>query len=61
MPVFNETGSIRQILAKVRAVPLDLEIVVIDDGSSDGTRQILEDEGRVAGTRVILHPHNLGK
>jgi len=61
MPAFNETGSIRQILAKVRAVPLDLEIVVVDDGSSDGTRQILEDEGRVAGTRVILHPHNLGK
>lgn len=61
MPVFNETGSIRQILAKVRAVPLDLEIVVVDDGSSDGTRQILETEGRVPGTRVILHPHNQGK
>jgi glycosyltransferase involved in cell wall biosynthesis len=61
MPVFNETGSIRQILAKVRAVPLDLEIVVVDDGSSDGTRQILEVEGLVPGTRVVLHPHNLGK
>ena len=61
MPVYNEVRSIRQILAKVRAVAVPHEILIVDDGSEDGTRAILEEEGQVAGTRVILHARNQGK
>ena len=61
IPVFNEVRTIREILAQVRAVPIDKEIVLVDDGSSDGTRAILEEERQIAGTVVVFHPQNQGK
>ncbi|MBM3270509.1 MAG: flippase-like domain-containing protein [Candidatus Sericytochromatia bacterium] len=61
IPVFNEVRTIEQILAKVRAVPIDKEIVLVDDGSSDGTRPILEQQRQEPGTVVIFHAHNQGK
>ena len=64
MPVFNEKATIEEIIERVRRVDLgadvDREIVVVDDGSSDGTRAILAGlEG--PDLRVILHEKNLGK
>ena len=44
MPVFNEKETIRQILAQVRAVNLVNETIVVDDFSTDGTREILKEE-----------------
>ena len=38
IPVYNEIATLAKVIAKVRAVPLDLEIVVVDDGSQDGSR-----------------------
>ena len=60
IPVFNEHETIRAVLERVAAVPLDKEIVVVDDGSSDGTTallQSLQDEH----CRTFFHPENRGK
>ena len=43
IPVFNERATIEELLCRVQAVPIDKEIVVIDDASVDGTREMLQD------------------
>ena len=60
MPVYNEKDTIREILRRVREVLIDKEIIVVDDFSTDGTRDILQQENR-DGTRILAHPKNLGK
>ncbi|MFI5215526.1 MAG: glycosyltransferase family 2 protein, partial [Candidatus Limnocylindria bacterium] len=62
IPCFNEVSTIESIVAAVERSPVeDLEIILVDDGSTDGTRELLRDklEGRVA--RVIYHAANRGK
>jgi glycosyltransferase involved in cell wall biosynthesis len=61
IPVYNEVKTIETVIARVEAVPIDKEIVIVDDGSSDGTRDILERLKSRPGLKVILHPHNQGK
>jgi len=61
IPVYNEKGTIREIIAKAQKVNLgaiEKEIIVVDDGSKDGTRDILK---TVPGIRYIFHEKNLGK
>ncbi len=59
MPVFNEEATISAILERVLAVPLEKEVIVVDDGSSDGTWQALQ---RYAASCTLLrHPRNRGK
>jgi glycosyltransferase involved in cell wall biosynthesis len=60
IPVYNEAGTIRQILEKINSVPLDKEIIVVDDGSSDGTSRILH-ELRYPNLKLIYHTSNRGK
>jgi len=61
MPVYNEESTIEEILRRVKAVEVATEILVIDDGSTDGTRDILEKMNDDEQLRVILHDHNRGK
>jgi glycosyltransferase involved in cell wall biosynthesis len=63
IPAYNEHEYINEILARVRAVPLpdlEKEIIVVDDYSTDGTREILTNQA-VAGERVLFHDKNHGK
>jgi glycosyltransferase involved in cell wall biosynthesis len=63
IPVYNELRTIRQIVTRVRSIslPMDVEIVIVDDCSTDGTRSILEELGRLPGVRIVLHAQNRGK
>jgi glycosyltransferase involved in cell wall biosynthesis len=61
IPVYNEAGTVKEIIDRCRALPLDREIVVVDDGSSDGTREVLGKEDGVGGVVVRYHDENRGK
>ena len=62
IPCYNERNTIRKIVDAVRAAPVtDKEIIIVDDGSSDGTRDILRTEIESLVTRVIYHDANQGK
>ena len=61
MPVYNERSTIREIVSKVQAVGLAEEIVIVDDGSADGTREILRELAAHPEIRVIEHDYNQGK
>ncbi len=60
MPCFNERDTIDEIVERVLASPYTAELIIVDDGSTDGTRERLAelDDPRV---RVLLQPHNQGK
>jgi glycosyltransferase involved in cell wall biosynthesis len=62
IPAYNEVNTVETLLRRVRAVPLKLEVIVVDDGSTDGTRdllQSLEEEGFI--DTLVLHEVNKGK
>lgn len=61
IPVYNEKNTLREIIRRVQAVGLVHEIVIVDDGSKDGTREILPELDGRDGVRVILHDRNQGK
>lgn len=61
IPVYNEVKNVEEIIKRVQAVKLANEIVVVDDGSQDGTRDILKKLDGKKSVRVILHEKNQGK
>lgn len=61
IPCYNEKSTIKEIIRRVRAVELAHEIIVVDDGSTDGTRDILAQIDCGDDLKVILHDHNQGK
>ncbi|MEJ5224725.1 MAG: glycosyltransferase family 2 protein [Anaerolineales bacterium] len=61
IPVYNEVNTIREIVKRVQDTGLAREIIIVDDGSQDGTRDILPELDGQGGVRVILHERNQGK
>jgi glycosyltransferase involved in cell wall biosynthesis len=62
MPVYNERRTLQAVVERVIAVPVEMELICVDDGSTDGSREILDGlQKRFSNLRVILQPKNFGK
>lgn len=62
MPVYNERATLRAVIDKVLTVPMEIELLCVDDGSRDGSCEILSELAKQhSQIRVFLQPHNMGK
>ncbi|GAG64776.1 unnamed protein product, partial [marine sediment metagenome] len=62
IPVYNEVSTIREIVVRVQAVDLEKEVIIVDDGSTDGTRELLQEITLShENIRVLYHDRNQGK
>ncbi len=61
IPVYNEAETLDEIMAAVTAIPVDKEIILVDDGSTDGSREKLQQFENQPGIRVLYHEVNQGK
>jgi len=61
IPAFNEAGTIATVVEQVQALPFEKQLIVVDDGSTDGTAAILDDLAAEAGNLVLLRQENRGK
>ena len=64
IPVYNEAKTLREIISRVDAVDiggLHKELIIVDDGSTDGTRDVLKELMETTSHRIYFHGHNMGK
>jgi glycosyltransferase involved in cell wall biosynthesis len=62
IPIYNERATLKRVVEKVLSVPLEIELICVDDGSKDGSREVLEKlQEQHPQLRVFLQPKNMGK
>lgn len=61
IPVFNEARTIEEVIRRVRGCGIPCELVIVDDGSTDGTRELLAHYGDDSDVTLVLHAANRGK
>jgi hypothetical protein len=61
IPVYNEVNTILQVIQRVRQTGLPVEIIIVDDGSQDGTRERLSQQSGQDDLRIVMHDQNQGK
>jgi glycosyltransferase involved in cell wall biosynthesis len=62
MPIYNERNTLRSVIERVLSVPLEIEMLCVDDGSGDGSREMLADlQTEHPNLRMFLQPCNMGK
>ncbi len=61
IPVYNEVSTIADIINKVQRVKYDKEIIVVDDASTDGTKNVLQKLSQQPGIKIFYHETNCGK
>ncbi len=61
MPVYNERASVEEIVDRVLSVPMRIELIAVDDASTDGSREILEKLSKERGFRMLTQDRNRGK
>jgi glycosyltransferase involved in cell wall biosynthesis len=61
VPVYNECRTLPEVIRRVRAVPIAKEIILVDDGSTDGTGDLLRSMEGDTDLRILYHPRNRGK
>ena len=61
IPIYNEVRTLIEVVEKVRSIGLNLEMVLVDDGSTDGTRELLEEMRDESDLKIVFHERNKGK
>ena len=61
MPVYNEKASVEEMVGRVLAVPIRIDLIAVDDASTDGSREILDRLSKQKGFRLLLQERNQGK
>ncbi len=61
IPVYNEKNTIQQVIELVQQAPYQKEIIIVDDGSTDGTREILQQSQWPENVHILYHEKNMGK
>jgi glycosyltransferase involved in cell wall biosynthesis len=61
IPVYNEVKTIKEVVRRVQSVDLEKEIIIVDDNSTDGTREVLQELSNEQDITVLLHQSNQGK
>lgn len=62
VPIYNERTTLRKVVEKVLSVPIEIELICVDDGSQDGSRELLADlQNRYPQLKTLIQPKNMGK
>ena len=61
IPVFNEMRTLERVIKRVQAVPVEQEIILVDDYSNDGSLELVQSVGEQPNVRAVFHEYNQGK